>query len=146
MARVGLILIIGVTAVFADLCPEPVWTNFFDNFLPVWTNFVIIFVLKTMVLIPGDSKWRDLWQKVWQLLQWAGEWIFIYISPHQVHYDQGFWLITTITTIINTITITHQILFRFVATVDSSWLEILVWNAETVFGPDPPLSALSWVI
>ena len=48
MARVGLILIIGVTAVFADLCPEPVWTNFFDNFLPVWINFVIIFVLKTM--------------------------------------------------------------------------------------------------
>ena len=119
MAQVGLILIIGVTAVFADLCPEPVWTNFFDNFSPLWTDFVITFVLKTMshcmlwtrwimVLIPGDSKWRDLWQKVWQLFQWPGEWIFIYISTHQVHYDQGFWLITTTTTIINTITITHQ--------------------------------------
>ena len=105
MARMGLIFIIGITAVVADLCPEPVRPNFLQH--PFESSFFWLLSWLWMVCISGHSKWRHFWQKVWQLLQWSGDqqdndrlWQkhqkVMYINSmllHQVRCDRGFQLI-----------------------------------------------------
>ena len=79
------------------------------------------------IFMPGDSKWRHFWQKIWQLLQWAGRVIMT--------INNLLWKINKFC---------HH--SRCVVTGASSWLGTLGWNAEMGFGPDPSPYALSLVI
>ena len=79
MALTGLLLIVGLSAAVADLCPEPVQFSKNRSYVVdavlnnIFHRLISYYVFDLLISnIIGDSERWNLWQKVRELLQWPG--------------------------------------------------------------------------